>query len=91
MMSVDAPEEGTTRRVVPAGGFGLMFSSYSVVPKYLPYLLQGALVTLELCVCSMALAIVIGIVCAIATVTGGRFAAGWSAPMSVYAAAYRSS
>jgi His/Glu/Gln/Arg/opine family amino acid ABC transporter permease subunit len=53
----------------------MFYFLFEFVPKYLPYLLQGALVTLELCVCSMALAIVIGVVCAIATITGGRFAA----------------
>jgi polar amino acid transport system permease protein len=60
---------------VPAKGFGLMFYFlFEFVPKYLPYLLQGALVTLELCFCSMTLAIMIGIACAIATITGGRLA-----------------
>ncbi|MFT3989116.1 amino acid ABC transporter permease [Aestuariivirga sp.] len=46
------------------------------VPKYLPVLLLGAFVTLQLCFCSMALAIVIGIASAIAAIAGGRFARG---------------
>jgi len=35
----------------------MFYFLFEFVPKYLPYLLQGALVTLELCFCSMALEI----------------------------------
>lgn len=44
------------------------------VPKYLPGLLQGALVTLELCFCSMLGGMAIGLFCAIMGITGGRLA-----------------
>lgn len=41
-------------------------------PRYLPRLLDGALVTIQLSVLSMACGIAIGIVCAIILVRGGR-------------------
>ena len=44
------------------------------VPRYLPRLLKGVPVTLELTFCSMAVSIVIGICCAIATQTKSRVA-----------------
>ncbi|MDQ7251129.1 amino acid ABC transporter permease [Dongia sedimenti] len=44
------------------------------VPKYLPRLLKGVPVTLELTFCSMLVSIAIGVVCAIATQTKSRFA-----------------
>ncbi len=44
------------------------------VPRYLPRLLKGVPVTLELTFCSMAVSIVIGVFCAIVTQTKNRFA-----------------
>jgi His/Glu/Gln/Arg/opine family amino acid ABC transporter permease subunit len=43
---------------------------FVLIPKYLPFLLQGALVTLELSVISMACAIAIGLVCALGRTSG---------------------
>jgi His/Glu/Gln/Arg/opine family amino acid ABC transporter permease subunit len=45
---------------------------FVLFPKYLPFLLQGAIVTLELSVVSMAFAIVIGLVCALGRTSGNR-------------------
>ena len=42
------------------------------VPEHLLYLLQGAVVTLQLCFCSMALAVAFGLVSAITVIAGGR-------------------
>jgi polar amino acid transport system permease protein len=42
------------------------------IPKYLPFLLQGAVVTLELTFCSMVLGIFIGVISAMAAIAGGR-------------------
>jgi His/Glu/Gln/Arg/opine family amino acid ABC transporter permease subunit len=42
------------------------------VPKYLPFLLSGALVTLELTFCSMLLGILIGVISAIGAIAGGK-------------------
>jgi len=44
------------------------------IPRYLPRLLKGVPVTLELTFCSMAVSILIGVCCAIATQTKSRFA-----------------
>jgi His/Glu/Gln/Arg/opine family amino acid ABC transporter permease subunit len=44
------------------------------VPTYLPRLLKGVPVTLELSFCSMAIGVVIGLTCAIAIQTRNRFA-----------------
>jgi polar amino acid transport system permease protein len=44
------------------------------VPEHLVYLLEGAVVTLELTFCSMALGIVLGIVSATTVIAGGRAA-----------------
>ena len=49
-----------------------MYFFTEFVPKYLGYLLQGALVTLELSFISMAAGIAIGIACAIGAIAGGR-------------------
>jgi polar amino acid transport system permease protein len=51
-----------------------MYFVTEFVPKYLGYLLQGALVTLELSIISMVAGIVIGVACAIVEVTGSRIA-----------------
>jgi His/Glu/Gln/Arg/opine family amino acid ABC transporter permease subunit len=45
---------------------------FVLIPKYMPFLLQGAIVTLELSVISMACAIVIGLVCALGRTSGNR-------------------
>jgi len=42
------------------------------IPKYLPFLLVGALVTLELTFCSMLLGIAIGVISAIGAIAGGK-------------------
>lgn len=42
------------------------------VPKYLPRLMKGVPVTLELSICSMAAGIVIGLICAVAVQTKNR-------------------
>jgi His/Glu/Gln/Arg/opine family amino acid ABC transporter permease subunit len=44
------------------------------VPHYLPRLLKGAVVTLELSFCSMPLGILVGLVCAVAIQTRNRTA-----------------
>jgi polar amino acid transport system permease protein len=44
------------------------------IPEHLVYLLEGAVVTLELCFASMVLAIVFGVISAITVVAGGRTA-----------------
>ncbi|HWA43568.1 MAG TPA: amino acid ABC transporter permease [Hypericibacter adhaerens] len=44
------------------------------IPKYLPFLLSGAVVTLELTFCSMVLGIAIGVASAIAAIAGGKVA-----------------
>ncbi len=49
-----------------------MYFFTEFVPKYLGYLLQGAVVTLELSFCSMLAGIVIGIACAIGAIGGGK-------------------
>ena len=49
-----------------------MYFFTEFVPKYLGYLLQGAVVTLELSFISMAAGIAIGVACAIGTIGGGR-------------------
>jgi His/Glu/Gln/Arg/opine family amino acid ABC transporter permease subunit len=51
-----------------------MYFITEFVPKYLGYLLRGAVVTLELSVISMIAGIVIGVACAIVMVAGGRVA-----------------
>lgn len=43
---------------------------FVLVPKYAPFLLQGAVVTLELSVLSMAFAILIGLLCALGRISG---------------------
>ncbi len=43
-------------------------------PKYLPRLLSGAVVTLQLSACSMAAGVAVGLICAIATQTGNKTA-----------------
>ncbi|MFO1151941.1 MAG: amino acid ABC transporter permease [Alsobacter sp.] len=43
---------------------------FVLIPKYMPFLLQGAIVTLELSVISMVFAIVIGLVCALGRTSG---------------------
>jgi polar amino acid transport system permease protein len=43
---------------------------FVLMPKYMPFLLQGAVVTLELSVISMVCAIVIGLVCALGRTSG---------------------
>jgi len=43
-----------------------------LVPRYMPFLLQGALVTLELSVISMVFAILIGLVCALGRMSRNR-------------------
>ena len=48
-----------------------MYFFTEFAPKYLGYLLQGAVVTLELSFCSMAAGIIIGIACAIGAIAGG--------------------
>ena len=47
------------------------------VPDHLVYLLEGAVVTLELCFVSMALGIAIGVVSAILAIAGGRVMKGF--------------
>jgi len=49
-----------------------MYFFTEFVPKYLGYLLQGAVVTLELSFLSMAAGIAIGVACAIGAIGGGR-------------------
>jgi His/Glu/Gln/Arg/opine family amino acid ABC transporter permease subunit len=49
-----------------------MYFFTEFVPKYLGYLLQGAVVTLELSFISMAAGIAIGIACAIGAIGGGK-------------------
>src|SRR5258707_12307346 len=49
-----------------------MYFFTEFVPKYLGYLVQGAMVTLELSFCSMLAGIVIGIACAIGAIGGGK-------------------
>ena len=49
-----------------------MYFFTEFVPKYLGYLLQGAVVTLELSFISMAAGIAIGVACAIGAIGGGR-------------------
>jgi His/Glu/Gln/Arg/opine family amino acid ABC transporter permease subunit len=44
------------------------------IPKHLVYLLEGAVVTLELCFCSMILGVVIGVASAMTVIAGGRLA-----------------
>jgi len=44
------------------------------VPKYLPRLLRGVPVTLELSICSMALGVALGLICAIAVQTKNKVA-----------------
>ena len=48
-----------------------MYFFTEFAPKYLGYLLQGAVVTLELSFCGMAAGIIIGIACAIWAIAGG--------------------
>jgi His/Glu/Gln/Arg/opine family amino acid ABC transporter permease subunit len=43
---------------------------FVLIPKYMPFLLQGAIVTLELSVISMACAIAIGLLCALGRTSG---------------------
>lgn len=43
---------------------------FVLIPKYFPFLLQGAVVTLELSLVSMAFAIVIGLACALGRTSG---------------------
>lgn len=45
---------------------------FILVPKYMPFLLQGALVTIQLSVLSMACAIVIGLIVAVGRLSGIR-------------------
>jgi len=47
-----------------------------LIPKYMPFLLEGAVVTLELSLISMAIAIVIGLVVALGRIAGGRVIGG---------------
>jgi polar amino acid transport system permease protein len=49
-----------------------MYFFTEFVPKYLGYLLQGAVVTLELSFISMAAGIAIGVACAIGAIGGGK-------------------
>jgi His/Glu/Gln/Arg/opine family amino acid ABC transporter permease subunit len=43
-----------------------------LVPRHMPFLLQGAVVTLELSLVSMVLAILIGLLCALGRLSGSR-------------------
>lgn len=47
-----------------------------LIPKYAPFLLQGAIVTLELSIVSMACAIVIGLLCALGRTSNNRILSG---------------
>ena len=51
-----------------------MYFITEFVPRYLGYLLQGAVVTLELSVISMVAGIVVGVACAIVVIAAGRVA-----------------
>ena len=44
-----------------------------LIPRHLPFLLQGAIVTLQLSVVSMIFAILIGLACALGRMSGNRF------------------
>lgn len=43
---------------------------FVLIPKFMPYLLQGAVITIQLSIVSMAFAIVIGMVCALGALYG---------------------
>lgn len=47
-----------------------------LIPRFMPFLLEGAVVTLELSLISMAVAIVIGLVVALGRIGGGRVVEG---------------
>ena len=71
--------EGSEHETKPLLGIGIGVVAmqdflFNFVPKYLPSLLQGAVVTLELCFWSMLAGIAIGLTCAIATIAGGPVA-----------------
>ena len=51
------------------------------VPHYLPQLLKGALVTIELSIVSMVCSIFVGVVCAVGTLSGFRIA---TIPIKIY-------
>jgi His/Glu/Gln/Arg/opine family amino acid ABC transporter permease subunit len=49
---------------------------FVLIPKYFPFLLKGAVVTMELSVLSMALATIIGFLCALGRTSGNPIASG---------------
>ena len=51
------------------------------VPEYLPRLLKGALVTIELSIVSMALSIAVGVLCAVGALSGVRIV---TVPIRIY-------
>ena len=51
------------------------------VPEYLPRLLKGALVTIELSIVSMALSIAVGVLCAVGALSGMRIV---TVPIRIY-------
>lgn len=49
---------------------------FVLIPKYFPFLLQGAVVTMEISILSMVLATIIGFVCALGRTSGNPIAYG---------------